>query len=83
MVSLDYRASSAQVAAYARRSQTTTQSVDGAKVAGGTVGQIPLAQAAFDPPPPQQGQQGGAAPPPTQSGAPPATSGTPMGKFRY
>lgn len=72
------RVSVEQVVAYARRSQATKMSTDGTTVQGGTVGQIPLAMAAFDPPPPMAagggappgaGAPGGGAPP---AGAPPA-----------
>lgn len=53
-----------QVVDYAKVSQATTQSTDGATVIGGAVGQIALGNAAFVPAP---AQQGGAPP-----GAPPA-----------
>lgn len=71
------RTSVNQVVAYARRSQATKMSTDGTKVEGGTVGQIPLANAAFDPPPAMAaggGAPGGGAP---GGGAAPA-GGAPM-----
>lgn len=63
------RASVNQVVDYAKVSQATTASVDGTNVVGGTVGQIPLGNAAFTPSAAQQ--QGGGAPP---AGAAPATT---------
>ncbi|KAK7757523.1 hypothetical protein SLS62_000538 [Diatrype stigma] len=61
-----------QVIDYADLSAATTESVDGTDVVGGTVGEIPLEEAIFDPPAAKE-DAGGAAPPPAET-APPAES---------
>ncbi|KAK6849962.1 hypothetical protein PG995_013795 [Apiospora arundinis] len=52
-----------QVVQYMKVSNQAKANVDAKTVAGGTVAQIPLAQAAFVPAPPEDGGKGGAAPP--------------------
>ncbi|KAI2776626.1 hypothetical protein F4815DRAFT_334573 [Daldinia loculata] len=51
-----------QIVDYAKGSQSTTASVDGTTVIGGTVASIPLDAAAFVPAPAQQGAPAGAPP---------------------
>lgn len=63
-----------QVVQYFKVSNQAKANVDAKTVAGGTVAQIPLAQAAFQPAPPEKG---GAAPPPA---APPAASSSAASK---
>ncbi|RYP63884.1 hypothetical protein DL771_009059 [Monosporascus sp. 5C6A] len=58
-----------QVVDYAKLAQAAPENIDGTEVVGGTVSQIPLEQAAFDPPPPAE-EEGQAPPPPAD--APPA-----------
>ncbi|RYP89782.1 hypothetical protein DL770_004076 [Monosporascus sp. CRB-9-2] len=57
-----------QVLDYAKLAQAAPENIDGTEVVGGTVSEIPLEQAAFDPPPAEE--EGGAPPPPGD--APPA-----------
>ncbi|KAK8035228.1 Extracellular serine-rich protein [Apiospora rasikravindrae] len=52
-----------QVVQYFKVSNQAKANVDAKTVAGGTVAQIPLAQAAFQPAPPEDKGKGGAAPP--------------------
>ncbi|RYP13727.1 hypothetical protein DL765_006743 [Monosporascus sp. GIB2] len=61
-----------QVVNYAKLAQAAPENIDGTEVVGGTVSEIPLEQAAFDPPPPEQGEA-----PPPPGGAPPAEGETP------
>ncbi|RYP44488.1 hypothetical protein DL768_009059 [Monosporascus sp. mg162] len=56
-----------QVLDYAKLAQAAPENIDGTEVVGGTVSEIPLEQAAFDPPPAEE--EGEAPPPP--GGAPP------------
>lgn len=63
-----------QVVQYFKVSNQAKANVDAKTVAGGTVAQIPLAQAAFQPAPPEDGGKGGAAPPPAAPPAAPAAS---------
>ncbi|KAK8031379.1 hypothetical protein PG990_001113 [Apiospora arundinis] len=63
-----------QVVQYMKVSNQAKANVDAKTVAGGTVAQIPLAQAAFVPAPPEDGGKGGAAPPPAAPPAAPAAS---------
>ncbi|KAK7967198.1 uncharacterized protein PG986_001475 [Apiospora aurea] len=64
-----------QVVQYFKVSNQAKANVDAKTVAGGTVAQIPLAQAAFQPAPPEDKGKGGAAPPPAAPpAAPPASS---------
>ncbi|RYO91150.1 hypothetical protein DL764_008318 [Monosporascus ibericus] len=57
-----------QVLDYAKLAQAAPENIDGTEVVGGTVSEIPLEQAAFDPPPAEE--EGEAPPPPGD--APPA-----------
>ncbi|RYO75960.1 hypothetical protein DL766_007735 [Monosporascus sp. MC13-8B] len=56
-----------QVVDYAKLAQAAPENIDGTEVVGGTVSEIPLEQAAFDPPPPEEGET-----PPPPGEAPPA-----------
>ncbi|EFQ35780.1 uncharacterized protein GLRG_10975 [Colletotrichum graminicola M1.001] len=71
--------SATQVVQYSKLSAASQKSVDGTTVAGGAVGQIPLANAAFVPAPAKAGGAGGGAPPAAAPAAPaaPAESATP------
>ncbi|ORY57811.1 uncharacterized protein BCR38DRAFT_489807 [Pseudomassariella vexata] len=60
-----------QIVDYVKASQSTTASVDGTAVVGGTVGTIPLAEAAFVPAPAEEAAPPAAAPP---AAAPPAAA---------
>lgn len=53
-----------QVIYYADLAAATTERVDGADVISGTVGEIPLEEAIFDPPAAKEDDAGGAPPPP-------------------
>lgn len=71
--------SAQQVADYSKKSQETTESVDGTDVVGGTAGKIALDTAAFTPALPEE--EGAGAPPageaPPAEAAPPAEGETP------
>ncbi|GKT41184.1 extracellular serine-rich protein [Colletotrichum spaethianum] len=64
-----------QVVQYSKLAAAAKANVDGTTISGGSVGQIPLANAAFVPAPAQQGGGGGA--PPAAAPAAPAAPATP------
>ncbi|RYP33476.1 hypothetical protein DL767_004754 [Monosporascus sp. MG133] len=66
-----------QVLDYAKLAQAAPENIDGTEVVGGTVSEIPLEQAAFDPPPAEE--EGEAPPPPGDAPPPPGGAPPPPG----